>query len=187
MRRDIKALHDRIGATTIYVTHDQSEALGLSDRIAVFNGGRLQQYDAPEVIYNSPANRFVANFVGERGMNFIEGELQMTGGDCRFVAPAIDIAVTEPGAQTARAASLGIRLEGVRPARDGETPEALAKVDQVELSGPDKIVMTTLQGGQDVTCRTDAMIQVHRGDTLPLVFDRGRLNFFDAESGDALR
>lgn len=103
MRRDIKALHDRIGATTIYVTHDQSEALGLSDRIAVFNGGRLQQYDAPEVIYNSPANRFVANFVGERGMNFIEGELQMTGGDCRFVAPAIDIAVTEPGAQTARA------------------------------------------------------------------------------------
>ena len=77
MRKDIKALHAALGATIVYVTHDQSEAMTMSTRIAVFDHGRLQQYGTPEEIYNRPRNLFVANFVGEREINRIEG--LMTG------------------------------------------------------------------------------------------------------------
>ena len=75
MRKDIKALHAALGATIVYVTHDQSEAMTMSTRIAVFDRGRLQQYGTPEEIYNRPRNLFVANFVGEREINRIEGML----------------------------------------------------------------------------------------------------------------
>ncbi|MGO4834477.1 ABC transporter ATP-binding protein, partial [Rhizobiaceae sp. 2RAB30] len=77
LRVEIKRLHQRLGNTMIYVTHDQIEALTLADRIAVMKGGSIQQLDAPQAIYNNPVNRYVAGFIGSPGMNFIEGRIEL--------------------------------------------------------------------------------------------------------------
>ena len=79
MRRDLKALHAKLGSTIVYVTHDQSEAMTLSTRIAIFNHGQLQQVAAPATVYDRPANAFVANFVGDLEMNFLDGQLALGG------------------------------------------------------------------------------------------------------------
>src|SRR5262245_559663 len=110
LRVEIKRLHRRIGATMIYVTHDQIEALTLADRIAVMQGGKIQQLDTPQTIYARPANRFVAAFVGSPAMNFLNG--RMGGG--RFAGD--DFALPLPhhgGAEDGRPAVLGIRPEHV--------------------------------------------------------------------------
>ena len=79
MRHDLKALHQRIGSTIVYVTHDQAEAMSMSSRIAVFNKGALQQFAPPLEIYNRPANVFVANFVGDREIGLVDGRLETNG------------------------------------------------------------------------------------------------------------
>ncbi|MEZ5653875.1 MAG: ABC transporter ATP-binding protein [Burkholderiaceae bacterium] len=188
MRRDIKALHERVGATTIYVTHDQSEALGLSDRVAVFSHGRLQQVGPPEAIYDRPVNTFVANFVGERGMNFLDAVLDSANGRLAIAAPGVRLALSalDAGADADLSVTLGVRAEGIRPAREGESADVVGRVEQIELSGPDKILIVTLAGGQEVQCRTDAMLPVRRGENLPLVLERTRLRLFDKQSGRAL-
>ncbi|MEZ5659894.1 MAG: ABC transporter ATP-binding protein [Burkholderiaceae bacterium] len=186
MRRDIKALHERVHATTIYVTHDQSEALGLSDRIAVFSRGKLQQVGPPDAIYDRPVNMFVANFVGERGMNFFDAGLSTEAGQPVLTAPGLRLVVASVDAKADAQLTLGVRAEGIRPARDGEAGDVQGQVEQIELSGPDKILIVTLAGGQEVQCRTDAMLPVHRGDTLALVLERARLRLFDKPSGRAL-
>jgi ABC-type sugar transport system ATPase subunit len=188
MRRDIKALHDRVGATTIYVTHDQGEALGLSDRIAVFNEGRLQQYASPADIYNHPVNTFVANFVGERGMNFVEGELEEDNNELIFATTGLRLAIGKKAAaqRPSHGVILGVRSEGIRPAGDGEVADIVGTVDQVELSGPDRILFISVENGSEITCRADAMIPIGRSDRVGMVFDRKRLNLFDAHTGVAL-
>lgn len=185
MRRDIKAMHDRVGATTIYVTHDQSEAMGLSDRIAVFNGGKLQQFSSPEEIYNNPVNKFVANFVGERGMNFIDGEVTGDNGIAIFRASNLQIALSAGLAanlQASKNVTLGIRQEGVRPVSSGEACDTTCQVEQVELSGPDKVLFLRLPSGHEITCRTDAMYPVIRGEKINVAFERDRVNIFDAQT-----
>ncbi|TKT69249.1 ABC transporter ATP-binding protein [Aquamicrobium sp. LC103] len=183
MRRDIKDLHDRVGATTIYVTHDQSEALSLSDKVAVFNEGRLQQYASPLEIYEKPVNTFVANFVGERGMNFIEGSLRSRNGKSVFSAPGMELVI--PGRGADDAVILGFRMEAIEPARD-DRADARGLIKQVELVGPDRVVLLELEGGQEVVCRTDAGVILNKGETHGFVLTRGKLSFFDKQSGDAL-
>lgn len=189
MRRDIKAMHDRVGATTIYVTHDQSEALGLSDKIAVFNGGKLQQFAAPSIIYNNPVNKFVANFVGERGMNFVDGQLREEGGKAVFRAKGFEISLTSNllvNADRSRMVTFGIRQEGVRPVSSGEAFDTSCKVEEIELSGPDKILILKIAEDHEITCRTDAMYPVSKGDIINVAFDRDRANLFDAGTEQAL-
>ncbi|MCP5265254.1 MAG: ABC transporter ATP-binding protein [Burkholderiaceae bacterium] len=186
MRRDIKALHERVGATTIYVTHDQSEALGLSDRIAVFRSGKLQQYGPPDEIYERPVNTFVANFVGERGMNFLDASLGRDPAGLALAAPGLRLALSSTEAGSTAAVTLGVRAEGIRPPRDGEAADVWGQVEQIELAGPDKILIVTLAGGQEVQCRTDAMLPIRRGEPVALVLERARLRLFDTETGRAL-
>ena len=114
MRTELKRLHASLGATFIYVTHDQAEAMTMADRIVVMNQGRVQQVGPPMTIYGDPANRFVAGFFGIPAMNFIEGELRGGSDALTFEAPAVRFALKPRGPVAPCRATLGIRPEHVR-------------------------------------------------------------------------
>src|SRR5262249_55997662 len=117
MRGELKRLQHELGTTTIYVTHDQAEAMTLAHRVAIMRGGKLQQFDTPMNIYNQPANRFVAEFVGSPSMNFIEGDVDVAPRS--FVSDGLSIALPEPrlpilaGLQGARMGGRQRDLKGV--------------------------------------------------------------------------
>src|SRR5262245_52715669 len=124
MRTELKRLHASLGATFIYVTHDQAEAMTMADRIAVMNQGRVQQVGPPLTIYGDPVNRFVAGFFGIPAMNFIEGELRGGSGALTFEAPAVRFDLKPRGPVAPCRAALGIRPEHVRLTGGGAGPAA---------------------------------------------------------------
>jgi ABC-type sugar transport system ATPase subunit len=188
MRKDIKALHDTLASTIVYVTHDQSEAMTMSTRIAVFERGRLQQYGTPDEIYNRPANLFVANFVGEREINVLSGEivdeagaLVFQGAGMRFdVSPAV-----RANGSRSRAVQLAVRTEGIVPTDDADGIPA--QVMQTELSGPDQIAYVRAGDGVELCCRADPAAPLAKGDHTRLRFVAERLHLFDPETSRALR
>lgn len=117
MRTEIIALHKKIGVTTIYVTHDQVEAMTMGDRVVVMNRGVIQQVDTPEVIYNRPVNMFVANFIGNPPMNFITGKLHENGGVLEFHTSRFALQLTDKQASQLKESKLVDRsvVLGIRP------------------------------------------------------------------------
>jgi multiple sugar transport system ATP-binding protein len=187
MRGELKRLQHELGTTTVYVTHDQSEAMTLAHRVAVMRLGRLQQFDTPMNIYNSPANRFVAEFVGSPGMNFIEGQVDMSA---RAFTSA-ELAVPLPDFQLAalngmERVTLGIRPEHVHVsthAREGWTP---ANVYVTELMGNETFVFLRLSGGEKIIARAAADFRADLETPVWLQFEMDRANFFDPESGSLI-
>ena len=122
LRVEIQRLHQRVRVPMLFVTHDQTEALTLGDRVVVLNRGRIQQVAPPEELYARPANAFVASFIGAPGMNLFEGRVERSGGSARFVSAAVDLELS--AGQSARlgsraTATLGVRPERLRPATTG--------------------------------------------------------------------
>jgi ABC-type sugar transport system ATPase subunit len=113
MRGELKRLQRQLATTTVYVTHDQAEAMTLGNRVAVMNQGRLQQFDTPLEIYNRPANRFVAEFVGNPGMNFIDGRVDLS--QRLFVGNGVSLTLTEELLEQANRVRLETYTLGVRP------------------------------------------------------------------------
>jgi multiple sugar transport system ATP-binding protein len=189
LRVEIKKLHQDLGNTMIYVTHDQIEALTLADRIAVMKGGVIQQLASPLDIYHKPANQFVAGFIGSPSMNFIEGQLAGGPGRWRFEAAgeSIDLAAYEFSGQPGpRKAVFGIRPEHI------DVGQALAgehatkgKVGIVEPMGADTVLWTTLAGAP-ATIRVDGDTIVRTSDEIAFHFDVARASLFDAETGERL-
>ncbi len=178
MRRDLKALHAALGSTIVYVTHDQSEAMTLSSRIAVFNHGKLQQYAPPSEIYDKPANIFVANFVGDRETNFLEGALRDGGVFECPLGPIAVAAAAPPGAYR-----LGVRPEAIGVEAD---PAGSARLVMRELAGAD--LFLTLRGtdGTEVVARADPhATPLSEGEAVRLRFDPERLHLFDS-AGEAV-
>jgi ABC-type sugar transport system ATPase subunit len=190
MRRDLKALHDRIRATIIYVTHDQAEAMSMSTRIAVFDKGRLQQFATPFEVYNRPANTFVANFVGEREILLIEARAAVDGTTLTIATEAetlrVEGAANGMARLDGRRVLFGARSEAVRLAGPDEPAGIPAVVGQVEPSGPDLVVFATTPGGIDFACRVEAGTRVARGDPVRLALLPERLLAFDPASGAAI-
>lgn len=190
LRVEIKRLHQRLGNTMIYVTHDQIEALTLADRIAVMKGGSIQQLDAPQAIYNNPVNRYVAGFIGSPGMNFIEGRIEpatvplFKAGDA---AVPLDRYRFSKDALHGGAVTLGVRPEHIGFADNGRAyPFAMeAEVEVVEPMGSDTLVWTRL-GGQPLSFRVEAERHLAVGDKVRLGFDPARASLFDGEAGDRL-
>lgn len=187
MRGEISALHHRLGNTMIYVTHDQTEAMTMADRIVVLNGGRVEQFGAPLELYNQPQNRFVAGFIGSPRMNFLEGRLESH--DSLQVPGVSDIrlahAVRElPGN---REVSLGIRPESVLIAKErsagadvaGTTVEATA--NGVEQLGSESYLYCSLADGQNVTVHHAGQTHVRRGESVSLVLATEEAHLFDSE------
>ena len=184
MRGEISSLHHRLGNTMIYVTHDQTEAMTMADRIVVLSGGRIEQSGAPLDLYNRPANRFVAGFIGSPSMNFLAGrangvdEIAVDGvGAIRLDPP---LAAPVPGA----AVELGVRPEDVRIV-DADAPvpvdAARATADGVEQLGSESYLYCTLEGGQTLTVHHAGQTRVRRGDAIGLAFDTRLAHVFDAD------
>ena len=190
-RAELQKLHQRIRTTTIYVTHDQVEAMTMGERIAVMKDGVLQQLDSPETLYERPANLFVAGFIGSPAMNFFKGKL--VGGDA---APAVDTGlfrVPMPSKdRTAGVSAIGSDvIYGIRPehisVRNGEVNGTVvqAKVDVVEYLGYEEQVYCSLNG-TTFNARLPAGMRAHVGNTIPLVIDIERGHVFDAATEKAL-
>jgi multiple sugar transport system ATP-binding protein len=185
MRRDLKALHSSLKSTIVYVTHDQSEAMTLSDRIAIFNKGRLQQVATPHDIYNRPANLFVANFVGDRETNQLKGDLVDEGGRKLVRGEGWSIALSRPAAQLGYrgAVTLGIRPEAVALAHPVDKNAIAGRVVHTELAGPDLYILAALPGGAEVSLRCEPGTSAAIGENIAVRFAEERIHVFDPASG----
>ena len=189
LRVEIKRLHKRLGNTMVYVTHDQVEALTLADRIAVMNHGVVQQVADAETIYERPANRFVAGFLGSPGMNFIDGKLTVRNGKLAMQAAGQMIELPHYRSSTqsieeGRPVVLGVRPERLVIATDENNDGRMsAMVDVYESLGAERMIWATLDG-QTVAVRAgiDAA-PPKEGETIPLNFASATASLFDAASG----
>lgn len=190
-RAELIKLHQRLGTTTIYVTHDQTEAMTMGTRIAVMRFGVLQQLDTPQAIYDRPVNQFVAGFIGSPAMNFLTGELHRTEQGIAFVIDSQVLPVPRHlssalAARTGQPVVLGLRPESItRPADDSDTVLNLP-VDVVEPMGSD-VYVTFRIGGQTMTGRFDPRSVPVAGHSESVALDLNAAHFFDPESGVALR
>jgi multiple sugar transport system ATP-binding protein len=175
MRVELVELHRRLGRTMVYVTHDQLEAMTMSDRIAVMEGGRLRQFAPPSQVYREPANRFVAGFIGTPAMNLIDGALRQEGGAWMFEAPGVRLSLP-PLNESAEAgeACLGIRPEDVSIG-EGDIE---GQVQVVEQTGHENIVVLKIAGDVRLTARVPAAHVWHAGETVKLSFDTGEAHVF---------
>ncbi len=190
VRSEIKLMHQRLGATIVYVTHDQIEAMTLGDRIAVMKDGVVQQFGTPQQIYDAPANLFVAGFIGSPSMNFLRGRLAHSGAGFAFelthggrtIPLPLPQAPVAAGSFAGREVVLGIRPECItEAARHGaapHVPQVDCTIDLVEPTGPDTLVFTTLNGGK-VACRVHPRAPVVPGGTMALAFDLTHAALFD--------
>ncbi len=188
MRTEIKKLHHRVGKTTIYVTHDQVEAMTLASRIAVMHQGEVQQFDEPDIIYRRPSNMFVAGFMGSPAMNFIPAEIVASGG-----APAVQVATTGGPAALPLPAGVASRLDGNRKIILGVRPEHLSRsradqrteiatvkapVEVVEPTGAETMAVLRL-GNQEITGRFDPDEAPRMGEEIALGIDMRHACLFD--------
>ncbi|ELY86613.1 ABC transporter [Natrialba hulunbeirensis JCM 10989] len=204
MRTELQRLHRELGTTIIYVTHDQAEAMTMSNRIAVLNEGKLQQLAPPLECYNEPANLFVAGFIGSPSMNFVEGELTATG----FESENVDVAFEPelvPSVERGDTLTLGVRPEDVHLVETADdvteqTDELYATADVLEPMGDEVFVYLLLSEDADrsmeqepatapnqllmsVTPDTD----IHEGKEVAVVLDRSKIHLFETATGNALR
>lgn len=190
-RTELKNLHYDLQKTFVYVTHDQEEALIMSDRIVIMNQGRIQQVGHPEEVYNYPRNEFVAGFIGSPAMNFISGTLQQNGDSYTFHCSAFTYALP-PHVRTAlqhkggRRIKLGVRPKDIRIELPEDKAIGKAEVLLREPVGSDLYLQLKLS--DDLVCkiRTDADNPLQRGDIVTFGFYEQRMHFFDAETGESL-
>ncbi|MCA0043199.1 ABC transporter ATP-binding protein [Celeribacter litoreus] len=192
MRAEIKKLHHNLGATMVYVTHDQIEAMTLATKIVVLKGGIVQQIGSPSEIYNRPANLFVADFMGSPAMNLIPAKTKRNGtGMLIEIERAGGEIITLHDHHTESLPEnviIGVRPEDIAEAgfRAGEdVQEAECLVDMVEHAGADTYVVSHL-GGRNVTARLHAETSAHPGEALKLAFDLSKVSYFAPDTGERL-
>ncbi len=208
MRASLSQLHRQLGVTTVYVTHDQVEAMTLGQRVAVMRSGRVLQVDVPQRLYEEPRDVFVAGFIGSPAMNLFEAELR--DGEARFGPFAVPLdPQRRPGPGTPERVVLGIRPESFEDAAFASSDLPVMEVDVavVEELGADahifflldarRVSAESLEAAEDesslvaeprvlVTARVDPRTQARVGGRLRLVVDPARFHFFDAETGASL-
>jgi ABC-type sugar transport system ATPase subunit len=188
MRVEIKRLQKEIGITSVFVTHDQREALTMADRVALLHDGRLEAYAAPQELYDEPANRFVAEFIGDPRVNLVPVGIERSDGTAQLVAPEMSLRLElKAGAATdtlPALALLAIRAEDMRlTGADGA--DIRGEVYVTEPSGREQIVAVR-SGEQTLSVIAPADLHTEIGEAIGLVLDRDRLHLFDAESGARL-
>jgi multiple sugar transport system ATP-binding protein len=176
MRAEIKRLHQLSGITTVYVTHDQIEAMTLGSRIAVMKDGILQQIGTPDEIYRTPANTYVAGFIGSPTMNFIDGRVEAAGGATRFVFQGGSLDLPCP---TGPELTLGQRPEHIHLADDASWR---GEVVLVEPTGADTYVVVKTAAGL-MTVRAPANTKIQVGETAGMTVSGRHNNWFDKTSG----
>ena len=191
-RAELVKLHRRLGITTLYVTHDQVEAMTMGDRIAVMRDGQVQQVDTPLGLYNHPASKFVAGFIGSPAMNFVEAEILVNNGDMRVDAGSftLDVPLQKRGSlqgYAGRPMILGLRPTDLFDARQSPPIEPepgntlSGQVEVVEQLGAESIIH--LRVGQDeLLVKVDGAAAVHPEEEMSVLVDLNRLHFFDPDT-----
>jgi multiple sugar transport system ATP-binding protein len=191
-RAEIARLHQRLGTTMVYVTHDQIEAMTMGTRIAVMSDGVLMQVGTPQALYDTPLNRFVAGFIGSPSMNFIEVHMDGTGDSARLVGASDWSIPLPPRFRETAAPRVGHTLiAGFRPEHldIGEAGSGVggfrARADVVEYLGNEELLHVNA-AGQDIVAIVDSSHNVRPGDIVNLVLPLDKLHLFDGETGDSL-
>jgi multiple sugar transport system ATP-binding protein len=192
MRTEMKLMHQRLKTTTVYVTHDQIEAMTLGDKVAVMKDGIVQQFGTPKEIYNNPANLFVASFIGSPPMNFIPLRLQRKDGrliallDSGQARCELPMSMNDAGLED-REVILGLRPEQILLASTETSglPTIRAEVQVTEPTGPDTLVFVDLNQSK-VCCRLAPDVAPQVGESLSLQFDPSKVLLFDAKTGERL-
>ena len=191
MRTEISKLHQRLGATIIYVTHDQTEAMTLGTRIVVMKDGVVQQVDTPQNLYNEPGNLFVAGFIGSPQMNFLDAVVEAQGqdaylkvGDARIKLPAAKAKKVLDGGYAGKTVIMGIRPEDLYDEEDRvAASDAVleAKIEVYELLGAEVFLYFTYAGA-NMTARVNPRTEARTGDTVKFALDVDKLHVFDKDT-----
>lgn len=188
MRVELVRLHKALGTTSIYVTHDQTEAMTMATKIVLMNDGKIQQAGIPDEFYNRPANIFVAKFIGSPTMNIIEGKMKAG----KFVSDD-NLVIITPSSTDAehlkpfdnKSVSVGIRPE--RFESGGEFGDTItARVDVVEMLGKEKILHVRLENNRELVISTPGHYEYNEEEVHSFGFDIESIHFFDTESGDRI-
>ena len=187
MRVEIKRLQTRLGVTSLYVTHDQVEAMTLADRLMVMNAGVAEQVGTPMEVYNRPATTFVAGFIGSPAMNFLPGYI-VDGGNAVELSGGARLVLPRPAGPTNTPITVGIRPEHLSLPRDTAPGETLdVTVDLVEALGADTLVHGRVAGDTVLLARLPGNFTARPGDKLTLAVAADSVQLFDQTSGKALR
>jgi multiple sugar transport system ATP-binding protein len=188
MRAEIAKLHQRLQTTTIYVTHDQTEAMTMATRLVVMKDGLIQQVGTPKDVYEKPENIFVGGFIGSPAMNFLNGRVE----DGKFVIGNVSIAIPEGKMKVLRDQGyvgkeviLGVRPEDIHDEpvfiEASQGTKISVSIDVSELTGAETMLYSSLNG-QDFIARVDARSSIKPGDKLDLAIDMNKTHFFDVTS-----
>ncbi len=196
-RAELVKLHDRVRTTTIYVTHDQTEAMTMGDRIAVMSLGILQQLDTPQNLYDSPKNKFVAGFMGSPSMNFVDVTIEEADGKLYATNPGFRMRIPETNKSSllvdykGKQVTMGIRPEHiVEQSRvpNGAVPDDAfipVTVDVVELLGNEIFVYLTTRTST-LTARMDPDLHLERGQEIKIALEPSKLHFFDTTTEESI-
>lgn len=182
MAEELRALHDRMGATTVYVTHDQLEAMQMGDKIVVMNHGVVEQFGKPQEIYDWPATKFVAEFIGSPPMNFLEFEGKVSAGSGKLRLGEFELSIPLASEDSQGSLTLGVRPEHVRLS---DHSHYRGEVLATEYLGTTQIVTLETAHGT-VKARMPSSYAIIPGETPGLEFDARALTVFDGDSGRAL-
>jgi multiple sugar transport system ATP-binding protein len=192
MRIEIKRLHAQVPTTSVFVTHDQVEAMTLGDRVVVMRDGRVQQAGTPLVVYNNPVNRFVAGFIGAPAMNFLDVTIRREGVALVAQSAAVKLAITEPSSRAleawiGRPVILGVRPEHLVLGGDGVLSRSFqGNVEVVEQLGSEILLEMRVGQARVTVARVAPETQVTAGDQVRLMVQPGRLHFFDPDGEAAI-
>ncbi|AXV18017.1 sugar ABC transporter ATP-binding protein (plasmid) [Neorhizobium sp. SOG26] len=182
MRAEIKELHQRLKTTTVYVTHDQIEAMTMADKIVVMHDGVVEQVGSPLELYDKPANLFVGGFIGSPAMNMIKGRLDTADGGRFITSDGTALPVSNPpAAAQGRDLVYGLRPEYISLADDGLPGEIIV----IEPTGYETHLSLRL-GGSDLNCVFRERVTARPGETLRVAIDATHVHLFDAETGRRL-
>lgn len=189
MRTELQRIHERIGVTTVYVTHDQKEAMTMADRIAIMDDGTLQQVSSPEEAYHHPANEFVATFLGSPSMNVLDATVRKKSGVYIFENKDIELArFSQEGIEATLTDEIriGFRPEDIRLTGSQSEGRFAAEVMVSEYQGKENFVHLSV-GDIELTARVSPNIQVERGNTVGVEIAPEDVYLFDPASGKALK
>jgi multiple sugar transport system ATP-binding protein len=188
IREELQELHRQVGVTTVYVTHDQEQAMTMSDRIIVMNDGKIQQFATPEEVYNNPNNEFVAHFIGTPSMNFLGCEITRNDNSLHAELGFNQVKLNQKRASQVLSAGESLRF-GIRPEHvdfcHSDSTGFEAEVKFIEPTGKDKIIHLTV-GDEDLKAIVEGETDVASGETRQMMFRPESIHLFETESGDCV-
>jgi multiple sugar transport system ATP-binding protein len=186
MRSEIKALHQRLKTTTVYVTHDQVEAMTMADRIVVMSDGNVEQVGPPLELFDRPANLFVARFIGSPSMNMLDGDVRLLDGAPTFLAGGISLRLgSEHAAAAGQEVVLGFRPEQVSLVTPGMPGALEGEISVVEPTGTETL-LNIVADGKTLLAVFRERLDVQPGDSIALAIDPRHVHLFDRKSGKRL-